>query len=292
VSVPSVKWGPMDVVVATTVTMLTVIAILSLGGAIGTSEGFDTSVRNPVGYIIGALAVGFAFILLRITHSPIWPIMVAIAAAVAVIGGSYVFGTNVGDGRAELAGVPVGIISATVMTGAFAATGISFSTVLFRVPFSVLGFVKTKGFKPYLFAVGIWLIGITVLLFWVQALIWLGVDALLPPDTAKQALDEARGSIVITIVLVGVLGPIAEEIFFRGYVLPGLIKRFGLARSLLLSSLLFGLFHIDPGAIVPTFALGLTLGWVYLKTGSIWPAIFAHGLHNTMAVLIAKYATT
>jgi membrane protease YdiL (CAAX protease family) len=51
----------------------------------------------------------------------------------------------------------------------------------------------------------------------------------------------------------------------------------------------FGLFHIDPGAIVPTFALGLALGWVYLKTGSIWPAIFAHGLHNTVAVLVAKY---
>jgi len=28
---------------------------------------------------------------------------------------------------------------------------------------------------------------------------------------------------------------------------------------------------------------------VYLKTGSIWPAIFAHGLHNTVAVLVAKY---
>jgi membrane protease YdiL (CAAX protease family) len=94
----------------------------------------------------------------------------------------------------------------------------------------------------------------------------------------------------VTIVLAGILGPIAEEIFFRGYVLPGLIKRFGIGRSLLLSSLMFGLFHIDLGAIVPTFVLGLALGWVYLKTGSIWPAIFAHGLHNTVAVLVVKYA--
>jgi membrane protease YdiL (CAAX protease family) len=117
-----------------------------------------------------------------------------------------------------------------------------------------------------------------------------GVDLLVPPDTAKRALDEAGGSIIVTIVLVGILGPIAEEIFFRGFVLPGLIKRFGVGRSLLISSLVFSLFHIDPGAIVPTFALGLALGWVYLKTGSIWPAIFAHGLHNTVAVLVAKYA--
>ena len=88
----------------------------------------------------------------------------------------------------------------------------------------------------------------------------------------------------------GVVGPVAEEIFFRGFVLTGLLKRFGVRRALLLSSLLFGLFHIDPGAIVPTFALGLVLGWVYLKTGSIWPSIFAHALHNTLAVLIARYS--
>jgi membrane protease YdiL (CAAX protease family) len=123
-----------------------------------------------------------------------------------------------------------------------------------------------------------------------QVLIWLGVDFLVPPDTAQKALDEAGGSIVITILLVGIAGPIAEEVFFRGFVLTGLLKRFGVRRALLFSSLLFGLFHIDPGAIVPTFALGLILGWVYLKTGSVWPAMFAHGLHNTVAVLIAKYA--
>jgi membrane protease YdiL (CAAX protease family) len=163
--------------------------------------------------------------------------------------------------------------------------------VLYPEPLRALGFIKTIGWKPYLFAVAMWMIGLSILLFWVQALIWLDIDLLLPPDTAQKALDEAGGSIIVTVVLVGILGPIAEEIFFRGFVLPGLVKRFGVVRALLLSSLIFGLFHIDPGAIVPTFALGLVLGWVYLKTGSIWPAMFAHGLHNTVAVVVTKYAT-
>ena len=199
--------------------------------------------------------------------------------------------TDVGDGSAIFAGVPVGIIAATAMSGVFAATGIAFSVVRFRDPFSSLGFVKTSGFKPYLFAVAMWIVGLSVLMFWVQALVWFGVDSLVPPDTAKQALDEADGNIVATIILVGILGPMAEEIFFRGYVLPGLTKKFGIIWALVISSVVFGLFHIDPGAIVPTFALGLMLGWVYLKTGSIWPAMFAHGLHNTVAVLVAKYVT-
>lgn len=279
----------MDVVVAATVTMLVVISMLSLGGAIGTSLGYDTVITNPAGYYVGSMAAVLALTLLRIYRSPVWPMALATAAGVGVIAVSYQFATDIGDGAAQFIGVPVSIISATAMSGTFAATAFSFSAILYREPLRALGFVKTIGLGPYVLAAGMWIIGLSALMFWVQVLIWLNIDLLLPPDTAEKALNEAGGSIVITLILVGLLGPIAEEIFFRGFVLPGLIKRLGVGRALVISSLVFGLFHIDPGAIVPTFALGLALGWVYLKTGSIWPAIFAHGLHNTVAVLIAKY---
>ncbi|NQW19893.1 MAG: CPBP family intramembrane metalloprotease [Chloroflexi bacterium] len=291
VTVNDVKWGVWDVIVAAMVTMLVVIAILSVGGAFGTNAGYDTTVTSPLGYYVGLLSAGLTLVLLRLFRSPIWPMALALSTGIGITVASYQFGNDSGDGTAEFLGVPVGIIAATAMSGVFAATGFAFAMVRYREPLSSLGFVKTIGIKPYLLAVAMWIIGLSVLMFWVQALVWLGVDSLVPPDTAKKALDEAGGSIVATIVLVGILGPIAEEIFFRGFVLPGLVKRFGIGRSFLISSFIFGLFHIDPGAIIPTFALGLGLGWVYLKTGSIWPAIFAHGLHNTVAVLIAKYVT-
>ncbi|MBT3996376.1 MAG: CPBP family intramembrane metalloprotease [Chloroflexi bacterium] len=276
---------------AMTVTMLVVVSILSLGGAFGTDVGFDTTVTSPAGYYIGLLSAALALILLRVFKSPLWPMIAALGAGFGITALSYLLATDTGDGSAIFAGVPVGIIAATAMSGVFAATGVAFSVVRFREPFSSLGFVKTSGFKPYLFAVAMWIVGLSVLMFWVQALVWFGVDSLIPPDTAKQVLNEADGNIVVTIVLVGILGPMAEEIFFRGFVLPGLVKKFGIIWALVISSVVFGLFHIDLGAIVPTFALGLALGWVYLKTGSIWPAMFAHGLHNTVAVLIAKYVT-
>ncbi len=280
-----------DVVVAATVTMLVVVSIMSLGGAVGTDAGFDTNVRSSDGYYIGILSAALALILLRIFKSPLWPMIAALGVGFGITALSYLLATDVGDGSAILGGVPVGIIAATATSGVFAATGIAFSIVRFREPFSSLGFVKTSGFKPYIFAVAMWIVGLSVLMLWVQALVWFGVDVLVPPDTAKQALDEADGSIVATIFLVGIIGPMAEEIFFRGFVLPGLMKKFGMIWALVISSVVFGLFHIDPGAIVPTFALGLALGWVYIKTGSIWPAMFAHGMHNTVAVLIAKYVT-
>lgn len=291
ISPPDVKWGPMDVVVATAVTILVAISMLSLGGAIGTSVGYDTEIANPAGYYVGGLAAILALILLHLYRSPVWPMALANAVGVGVIAASYQFATDTGDGTAQFIGVPVVIISATAMSGTFAATWFSFSVILYREPLRALGFVKTVGLGPYVLAAGMWIIGLCSLMLWVQVLIWLDIELLLPPDMAEKALDEAGGSMVITLILVGLLGPITEELFFRGFVLSGLIKQIGVGRSLVISSLVFGLFHIDPGAIVPTFVLGLALGWVYLKTGSIWPAIFAHGMHNTVAVLVAKYGS-
>jgi len=289
--VPQVKWGPFNVIVASTITVLVSIAILSLGGVLGTDTGFDTSVPSPTGYYIGFLSGAGAVILLQLTRSPLWPITLALLSGIAIIWISYLVAVDVGNGAAEVMGVPVAIITATVLSGTFAVTALSFSAVLYRQPVNTLGFVKIYGLKPYAFAVGMWLIALIILMFWIGALNWLKVDFLLPPDTAQQVMDKAGGNLIATLILVGIVGPIAEEIFFRGFVLPGLVKRFGVTQSLLLSSLLFGIFHFDPGAIVPTFILGLALGWVYLKTGALWPAIFAHGLHNSLAIMLAKYAT-
>ena len=289
--VPQVKWGPFNVIVASTITVLVSIAILSLGGVLGTDTGFDTSVTSPTGYYIGFLSGAGAVILLQLTRSPLWPITLALLSGIAIIWISYLVAVDVGNGAAEVMGVPVAIITATVLSGTFAVTALSFSAVLYRQPVNTLGFVKIYGLKPYAFAVGMWLIALIILMFWIGALNWLKVDFLLPPDTAQQVMDKAGGNLIATLILVGIVGPIAEEIFFRGFVLPGLVKRFGVTQSLLLSSFLFGIFHFDPGAIVPTFILGLALGWVYLKTGALWPAIFAHGLHNSLAIMLAKYAT-
>ena len=289
--VPQVKWGPFNVIVASTITVLVSIAILSLGGVLGTDTGFDTSVTSPTGYYIGFLSGAGALILLQLTRSPLWPITLSLLSGIAIIWISYLLAVDVGNGAAEVMGVPLAIITATVLSGTFAVTALSFSAVLYRQPVNTLGFVKIYGLKPYAFAVGMWLMALTVLMFWIAALNWLKLDFLLPPDTAQQVMDKAGGNLITTLILVGIVGPIAEEIFFRGFVLPGLMKKFGVTRSLLLSSLLFGIFHFDAGAIVPTFILGLALGWVYLKTGALWPAIFAHGLHNSLAIMLAKYAT-
>ena len=53
----------------------------------------------------------------------------------------------------------------------------------------------------------------------------------------------------------------------------------------LFSALLFALFHLNPWQLGPTFLLGLLLGYVRLRTGSLLAAIFTHALHNGMIFL-------
>jgi membrane protease YdiL (CAAX protease family) len=93
---------------------------------------------------------------------------------------------------------------------------------------------------------------------------------------------------VVAFTLVMGLGPgFGEELFFRGYVQTRLARRWGAARAILVSALLFGALHLDPVQSPLAAGLGLYLGYVAWRTGSVWPAMAAHAVNNMVAVLSA-----
>jgi membrane protease YdiL (CAAX protease family) len=91
-----------------------------------------------------------------------------------------------------------------------------------------------------------------------------------------------------------------EEIIWRGYLQPRFVRRFGAIRGISLLGLAWSAFHFlgdfqkatdDYQVLLKlTFrlalciAMGYVLGWLTLRSGSIWPAVLAHGLHNVWAV--------
>lgn len=92
-------------------------------------------------------------------------------------------------------------------------------------------------------------------------------------------------AIAIGFVAAALVAPIAEETFFRGFMLGGLRQRFGAMGALLISSTFFALLH-QPITIFPViFVLGLMLGLLWLQTGSIWPGIFMHATFNMIGFL-------
>lgn len=77
-----------------------------------------------------------------------------------------------------------------------------------------------------------------------------------------------------------ILVPIQEELFFRGVVFNKLLKNHSLKKSVIISSLIFAIFHFHYGLYVGTFILGILLSFVYYKFGNIWYAIYLHMLIN------------
>jgi len=108
-----------------------------------------------------------------------------------------------------------------------------------------------------------------------------------PLDPEPVPVEYTEGSLNLAVLsfLALIAAPVAEETFFRGFVFAGAEKRLGYAQGAILSALLFALAHVEPGALIPIFLLGLLLVWLYARTRSIWACIFTHSLYNSIALL-------
>ena len=97
-------------------------------------------------------------------------------------------------------------------------------------------------------------------------------------------LGTTGGAFVIVI-----LQPLAEEIVFRGAILRTLLRWKPEHRWLIitLSALLFALAHMNPMQFIHPFLIGLLLGWMYERTGSIIPGVAYHWINNAAAVVLS-----
>ena len=180
------------------------------------------------------------------------------------------------------------IICSSLLTILFLLPAINLSIIKYKKNFYSLGFQKTK-IKYFSMGIYYWIACLIIVGLWGWMLEILKLDFLLPPNTAKEVLNLAFENIFITIILVSMIVPICEEVFFRGFLINGLERKFNLKISLLISSGIFSIFHIHIGSLFPTFILGICLGLLYIKSKSIYPSIFIHSIHNFLAVIISKY---
>lgn len=116
----------------------------------------------------------------------------------------------------------------------------------------------------------------------------LGWDFLTPPELPNDLLLPGQW-VVFSVVALAVATPIAEEVFFRGFVLRGLSSSWGFVPALAVSSALFAGFHLQPGVIIPVFVTALLLGGLYRYTGSVWPCIAVHATQNLLAITTVAF---
>jgi ABC-2 type transport system permease protein/sodium transport system permease protein len=121
---------------------------------------------------------------------------------------------------------------------------------------------------------------------------------------SKEQLDRVEGMLaeyrrgappVFVLLVLAVLPAVFEELFFRGYLFSALLGASRPRTAILTSALLFGVFHVITAGglaferLAPSTLLGVVLGWVCWKSGSVVPGTLLHAVHNSLLVSLGLY---
>ena len=157
-----------------------------------------------------------------------------------------------------------------------------FSVRKYRCRWEALGFRKFDIKKGLLLAIIITCIGLGISIGYEALLQRLGWGT----SSDTYLLFNANGiGTAFFAITAAVVAPLAEETFFRGFMLQGINKRLKFVWAAIISAAIFALGHMSPTGLVPIFILGLMLAWLFNKTQSIWPCIIVHCAYNSIALI-------
>jgi membrane protease YdiL (CAAX protease family) len=189
--------------------------------------------------------------------------------------------------RVDLISAIITFIFSTLIEGAFLIAPFTIANRVYRAIRSHGQLVLASlGFRSFsVRRAAFWIVGSMVLIFAVNILYSSIITAFhLNLQTNDQVIlarsQQAPLTTYATLLVAVFIAPFCEEVFFRGFVLPGLRHRMSAALAIILSALLFAIAHVDPGSFAVLLVIGLLLGFVRWRTASIWPGILLHMLNN------------
>ena len=108
---------------------------------------------------------------------------------------------------------------------------------------------------------------------------WHGLGVRLPAKATYDAIIAAGAAFLV---------PVAEELFFRGFIFGFFRSRIGVAAAVLVASATFAMFHGSLDVFLPIFLVGVVLNVIFVRTGSLAYPIFFHMLFNggTLVLLL------
>lgn len=109
-------------------------------------------------------------------------------------------------------------------------------------------------------------------------------------DTIVELLETMTGGpLWSSFLLTAIFAPIFEEWLCRGMVLRGLLTKMKPGWAIVVSALFFALIHMNPWQALNAFILGVVMGYVYYKTGSLLLTMLIHFVNNGTAVVMSQF---
>ena len=224
----------------------------------------------------------------RREHWSLFDVALAFAALLWVSGGAGALLIRAISGGWN-AGTLIPLVPTILISALGSVAAVAVSLALGR-PWRELGFRPATD-SSLLQAFGLAIVFLAFSMLWVNGLEAAGVE--IGEQQIVTLLREQWGSAgMILAIVYGVgLAPMLEEIVFRGFALPPLVRVLGPAPAIAIDALAFGLLHLDdPVAVPPLALLGATLARLRWRTQSLWPSFVLHFTNNLIAFLILLVA--
>jgi membrane protease YdiL (CAAX protease family) len=106
----------------------------------------------------------------------------------------------------------------------------------------------------------------------------------------QEMFEGMVASSAIPLFFACIAAPLLEEMLFRGVILRSFLQQYSRTGSILWTSLLFAIAHLNVYQFFTALLLGVVLGWLYERTRSLWPSILLHAMFNGFVALSASDA--
>ncbi len=129
-------------------------------------------------------------------------------------------------------------------------------------------------------------------LFVLRVILMYGLVSVAPVlESGADLLSEAlvpEGTLArLAVMLLGSLAaPLGEELLFRGVFYNALRRRWSFWPAALVSSLVFGGFHLIPMQVIAAAVLGVALCWTYERSHSLWAPVVVHAVNNLIGFIL------
>lgn len=129
-------------------------------------------------------------------------------------------------------------------------------------------------------------------LFFFVSLVSILIYYIYPIEISPQPISEiilgAKNwrEMILLLVLTSIIAPISEELYFRGFLYPALVRKWGRIPGLIIASSFFGLLHFDIVRFIPITLGGIWLTLLFEKTGSLYTSMAAHSIWNMLMTFL------
>jgi membrane protease YdiL (CAAX protease family) len=177
------------------------------------------------------------------------------------------------------------LLSLSVVISAIVCVGLIF--IIIKVRRNVT-FADYLGFRSIGIGTVLVALAISVAYILLSVLVNMGLNRTTDSDIMVQAYASSVWPALFWVAVV-VFGPFFEEVLFRGFLFEGFKQsRIGIVGTIIVTSLVWAGFHLQYGLfdIASIFILGVVLGIVRHKTGSLWAPMIMHAFNNLLAVFL------